>query len=86
MSVYAFWTLSHNWSVTPWMVPPQNRSPWTVRSRINGPPRTEYCSHTCSPLLRMVPPLVMAFRASVEAEKWARKDEADYMWSALAIG
>ena len=24
------------------------------------------------------PTLVMAFRASVEAEKWARKDEADY--------
>ena len=35
--------------VMPWMVPPQNRSPWTVRSRINGPPRTEYRSHTWSP-------------------------------------
>ena len=41
-------------------------------------PRTEYRSHTLSPPATDGPALVMAFRASVEAEKWARKGEADY--------
>ena len=49
------------------MVPPQNRSP-----------QTEYRSHTWSPPASDGPTPVMVFRASVEAEKWARKDEADY--------
>ena len=41
-------------------------------------PRTEYRSHTWSPPAADGPTPVMAFRASVETEKWARKDEADY--------
>ena len=52
-----------SWTVTPWMVPP----------------RTKYHSHTWSPPAADGPTLVMVFQVSVEAEKWARKDEADYV-------
>ena len=46
------------WTVTPWMVPPQNRSSWTVRSRINGPPEPNIAAIPGSPPLpRMVPSL-----------------------------
>ena len=43
--------------VTPWMVPPQKRSPRTVRSRIIGPPRPNIAAIPGPPLPRMVPPL-----------------------------
>ena len=64
--------------VTLWMFPPQNRSPRTVRSRIYGPPGPNIAAILGAPPAADGPTPVMAFRASVEAEKWARKDEADY--------
>ena len=68
--------LSHRgWSL------PQKQSPRTVRSRINGPPDQNH-SHTWSSPAADGPTLGMA---SVEAEKWTRKDEAIYAVS-LRLG
>ena len=49
-------------------------------------PRTEYHSHTWSPPTADGPTPVMGFRATVEAEKWAGKDEDDYAVSLIATG
>ena len=61
-------------SVTPRMVPPQKRSPWTVRSRIIGPPGPNIAAIPAAD----GPTLGMVFSKSVEADKWTRKDEAVY--------
>ena len=50
-------------------VPPQNRSPRTVSSRIYGPPGPNIAAIPGPPPATDGPTLVMAFRASVEAEK-----------------
>ena len=53
-----------------WMVPPQKQST-----------RIKYCSCTRSLTAMDGPTIGMVFRASVKAEKWARKDEAVYVVS-----
>ena len=57
------------------MVPPQNWSPWTVNGRINGPHGLNIAAVPGPPPAVDGPTLGMV---SVKAEKWARKDEADY--------
>ena len=54
--------ITNSSTVTLWMVPPQNRSPRTVRGRIHGPPPGPNIAAIPSPPLpRDGPTLVMAF-------------------------
>ena len=63
-------------NVTPWMVPPQKRSPRTVRSRIIGPPGPNIAAIPGPPPAADGPTLGIVFSKSFKPEKWTRKDEA----------
>ena len=72
-------------SVTPWMVPPQNQSPWTVRSRIYGPPRPNIQAIPGPPLPQMALLLSWCSERVSRLRSGPRRMKLT-MRSALAIG